>query len=410
MLESIYASPKSRERFGRCWLRDIIDEYLAHLNSHGYSQGTSRNKGYVLLRFAEFVEAHGRQTTRDLADWVRPFLASCPPPQYVGVKGTLSLFLRYLRDKGVLPEEGPFPPDCPFRKTLIEYANYLDEHRNYSDAHTDQIRKHCQCFFRYVHDSGTGRLRNMTPDLIQRFLVTDAQGYSRKTISKRCEILRALLSYLHSTGKTRQDLSSIVVGPRIYRNESCPRFLTRQEVKSVLGAVDQSTGVGKRDYAILLLLSTYGLRGIEARRLCLEDIAWREDKIFIRGRKAGNHCAYPLSEHVGQAILSYLHSSRPKNGYRQVFLSHLAPHAPLTGSGLMEVLRKHIRLAGLEGKPFGTHTLRYSCAQYLLEGDFPLKAIGDYLGHRRLGSTRGYLKIDIPHLREVARNSGEDLL
>ena len=74
------------------------------------------------------------------------------------------------------------------------------------------------------------------------------------------------------------------------------------------------------------------------------------------------------------------------------------------------MLRKHIQLAGLEGKPFGTHTLRYSCAQHLLEGDFPLKTIGDYLGHRRLGSTQGYLKIDIPHLREVALNSGEELL
>lgn len=410
MLESLYTSSKTRERFGRCWLRDTIDEYLVHLNVHGYSPLTSREKGYVLIRFAEYVEEHGKRRTRDLANWVKPFLESCKPSRYVKLNGTLNDFQRYLQDRGVLPQENPFPGDCPFRKTLIEYGDFLDKRRSYSVIYTDQIRKHCQRFFRYVHSSGTRRLRNMTPEVVQRFLTADAQGYSRRTISKKCGILRALLSYLHSTGKTRQNLSVVVFSPRVYRNESVPRFLTRQEVESVLAAVDQSTDVGKRDYAILLLLSTYGLRGIEALQLCLEDIAWRDEKIFIRRRKAGNHCAYPLSKPVGQAVLSYLHFGRPKNRYRQVFLSHLAPHAPLSASGLMSVLRKHIHLAGLEGKPFGTHTLRYSCAQHLLEGDFPLKTISDYLGHRRLGSTQAYLKIDIPHLREVAVNSGEDLL
>jgi site-specific recombinase XerD len=178
----------------------------------------------------------------------------------------------------------------------------------------------------------------------------------------------------------------------------------------VLSSIDRRTAIGKRNYAVIIVQVTYGLRGTEVVQLKLDDINWRKNAIYIRSRKSGNSCVYPLSISVGEAILSYLRHSRPRNSHRHVFLSHLAPHAPIGSAAIQQILKKALRQTGLDANRVGAHTLRYSCAQHLFEKGFSIKTIGDYLGHRSLSSTQRYVKIDITHLREVAMNDGENLL
>jgi site-specific recombinase XerD len=143
----------------------------------------------------------------------------------------------------------------------------------------------------------------------------------------------------------------------------------------------------------------------------LEDIDWRSQKIYIRGRKAGNHSVYPLTPSVANAIVTYLKESRhPNSKHRKLFLNHVAPFRPITTVVVRQVVQKYLRLTGLDPEGRGAHVLRHSCAQRLLEEEFSIKVIGDYLGHRSLDTTQRYIKIDIKHLREVALNDGEDLL
>ena len=97
----------------------------------------------------------------------------------------------------------------------------------------------------------------------------------------------------------------------------------------MLSVVDRTTRVGRRDYAMILLLATYGLRGIEVIRLTLDDIDWRKSGLRIAGRKAGNTTFYPLTAEVGEAILVYLRNGRPCSSLRQLFLSVKAPFLPL---------------------------------------------------------------------------------
>lgn len=156
----------------------------------------------------------------------------------------------------------------------------------------------------------------------------------------------------------------------------------------------------------MLLLATYGLRGIEVSQLRLSDIEWNCDKINIRNRKAGNRSVYPLVSLVGNAILAYL-KIRPNCCHRQLFVTVRAPYKPMCTTTLIGVIKKYLRLVGLDRKGAGTHIFRYSCAQRLFEVDSPLKLIGDYLGHRDLYTTRRYIKIDISHLREVTLKIGE---
>ena len=162
---------------------------------------------------------------------------------------------------------------------------------------------------------------------------------------------------------------------------------------------------------MLLLLAIYGLRGIEVRRLRLDDIDWRQQQLHIRRRKAGNSTTYPLDSAVGEAIVAYLRNERPDSPHRQVFLSSLPPFAPLlTTAPLSRTVRTCLAAAGIRVERAGTHTFRYSCAQRLMEQQVPLKTIGDFLGHLDPDSTHRYLKIALRQLRDIALGDGEDVL
>jgi integrase len=153
------------------------------------------------------------------------------------------------------------------------------------------------------------------------------------------------------------------------------------------------------------------MRGIEVRRLRLDDIDWRQQQLHIRRRKAGNSTTYPLEPAVGEAIVDYLRNERPISPFREVFLSRMPPFAPLlTTAALSRTVRMYLAAAGIRVERPGTHTFRYSCAQRLLEQKMPLKVIGDFLGHQDPDSTQRYLKIALEQLRDIALGDGEDLL
>ncbi len=159
----------------------------------------------------------------------------------------------------------------------------------------------------------------------------------------------------------------------------------------MLAGVDRRSACGKRDYAMLLLLSTYGLRACEVASLTLDDIDWRKERLRIRDRKAGNTTTYPLSSVAGAALIDYIKNARPTTSHRQVFLRTTAPLDPV-GSAAVTCRAAHfIRQAGISVARPGSHTLRHACVQRLVNADFPLKHIGDYIGHRNSASN---------HLRE----------
>lgn len=411
MFESIYTSARKLEEVRQCWLHDPIERYLDHRASQGYSTHTIQNEAYLLLRFASFVQGQGSTQVQDIPNWVESFA-----DRYTNahrrqvVRTSMHQLIRYLTAEGLIPAAKPHAPAPRFFKYVSMYERFLSEQRGLSDGNIEEVKRYCAKFLKWIHDQGITKIRSMNRSAVSRFIICEAQHYGRQTMIRYCSILRGFLSYLYACGKLRADFSAVVVTPKTYKHERCPRFFTKEEAKAILSSVDRETAVGRRDRAILMLLSTYGLRGIEVARLCLEDINWRTDTIYIRMRKAGNHSTYPLTSSVGDAILTYIEKDRPGTRHRQLFLSCRAPYGPIQTTAVRHIVKKHLRLAGLASKGAGAHTFRYSCAQRLFEEDFSIKVIGDYLGHRDLGTTQRYVKIDVTHLRQVAINSGEKLL
>lgn len=155
---------------------------------------------------------------------------------------------------------------------------------------------------------------------------------------------------------------------------------------------------------------TYGLRAREIAALTLEDINWRSERLEVSERKNGHSTAYPLSTIVGEAILDYLQHGRPKTSDRHLFFQGLAPHKPITFDSVSKRASYYIRKAGIPVNRPGSHTLRHTCVQRLVEAEFPLKTIGDYVGHRSVKSTEIYAKVAIEALREIGAGIGEDIL
>jgi integrase/recombinase XerD len=178
----------------------------------------------------------------------------------------------------------------------------------------------------------------------------------------------------------------------------------------MLDTVDRRTVVGRRDYAMLLLLVTYGLRAREVAALTLDDVDWRHDRLRVPERKAGHSTAYPLSPLVGQAILAYLKTGRPTTSSRRIFFRTLAPCEPITHSAVSCRAAHYLRQAGIIVPRPGSHTLRHTCVQRLVDAGWPLKPIGDYVGHRSPSSTEIYSKVAVEALRDVAYGDKEEVI
>jgi integrase len=197
--------------------------------------------------------------------------------------------------------------------------------------------------------------------------------------------------------------------PQTFRLADVPRAITWDEVRRMLAAVDRRTVRGRRDYAILLLLVTYGLRAHEVAKLTLDDIDWKRERLQVPERKAGHWTVYPLASVIAEALIDYLKRDRPQTTDRHLFFRVLAPRLPISHATVSSSAADYLRKAGIKVHRAGSHTLRHTCVQRLIDAEFPLKTIGDYVGHGSADSTKIYSKIQIAALREVAMGDGEAL-
>jgi integrase/recombinase XerD len=413
MLNWLSSFPKTSKRLECSPLKEYLIPYLAHLTEQRYPPKTMQKYAGQLLTFGEFL---GRQDGLDATQFspsLETFLTELKSrlPSAAQMKPTLNSFLRHLKQTGVIPPNKLSGPANPHTELVEAYCVFLRTLRALKDRTIRKIKCNCRCFMAFLATEGEMDLYSLQPEVIHRFLISRGQQCCRISLSTECTSLRGYLSYLHRCGAIALNLSSVVVGPRVYQHDRCPRFLTRAQIDAVLAVIDRTTLVGRRDYAMMMLLTAYGLRGAEVVHLRLENIDWRNKRLHIRGRKSGNNTTYPLATSVDDAIVEYLQKGRPASSHREVFLSVIAPFRPLlSGFALATNIAKYLQQVGIAVDRPGTHLFRYSCAQRLFEEGMSLKFIGDYLGHADLQSTLRYTKIAFDQLREVALGDAEDLL
>lgn len=192
--------------------------------------------------------------------------------------------------------------------------------------------------------------------------------------------------------------------PIIRANENPHRTLPWQDIKRILSAVDRRSACGKRDYALLLLMATYGLGSGEIIHLILDDIDWRAGILHVVRPKTGSEIFLPLLPAVSKAIASYLRHGRPVHtNSRHLFITMRAPYKQLACAvTIRHILHTHAKHAGLNTDHLGTHLFRHTHACRQVEMGTNPKVISDILGHKDPESTSAYIRVALERLRDLA--------
>jgi len=296
----------------------------------------------------------------------------------------------------------------PFEAEVPGFAGYLSDERGLKLASIQHYAHYLSGLHRFI-ERAHASVASLSPALLAAFIVDHCAGLSRTSRRDLCGTLRVLLRYCHREGIVDRDLSDVVQPPQAYRLADLPRAITWDEVRRMLNCVDRRAALGRRDYAMLLLLVTYGLRAHEVAGLILDDLDWQHERLNIPQRKAGHWSAYPMASVVAEAIIDYLKNGRPQTADRHVFFRSMAPCRPITSAAVSSAAVRYLQRAGVQVHRAGAHTLRHTCVQRLVDAEFSLKTIGDYVGHRSMQSTKIYTKVNIAALRDVAMGNGEAL-
>lgn len=419
MFEDYFVKPATVDRLRGSWIATEMEAYLAWLVDEGYTPKSIWRRVPIVYAFGEFAREQGAAVVADLAVHVEAFVADrvarhaertrSDRPMAKEVRGPVEQMLSV-----VLPgfeRTGRRHHPQPFADVLPGFFEHLVDERGLRPASLRHYRHHLDGFEAYLSRIGVRGISELSPTILSAFIVErSAAGLAKSTVRDTAGVLRVFLRYAHREGALAADLSDVVEWPQLYRLSNIPRSISWEEVNRTLAGVDRRTEAGRRDYAILLLLVTYGLRGREVAALTLDDIDWKRERLAIPERKAGHSTAFPLSVVVGEALVDYLRHGRPASPDRHVFFRAVAPRRPIGPAAVSSLARHYLLKAGVEVPRPGSHTLRHSAVQRLVDADFDLKTIGDFVGHRTARSTEVYAKVAVEALREVALGDGEAVL
>jgi integrase/recombinase XerD len=284
---------------------------------------------------------------------------------------------------------------------LSDYAGYRTAHNGTAET---TLRKDLDTARRFLlHLRGRRRpLKGIGLRDIDAFVQAVAARVSTSTVADTCSSLRAFLRFLQMSGRLNSDLASGVMAPRFRASARPPRTLPWCDVKRILRAVRTSDHTGRRDFAMLLLLTTYGLGAAEILALRLEDLDWRAGVLRARRPKTKVDIELPLLPAVARALAAYLRWERPPaDGIQKVFLSRQMPYAPITGGAIRHRIRLYAKRAGVSAKVLGSHIFRHSHASRQIDAGANLKVVSEILGHRSSSSTSVYVRVALRRLRGV---------
>ena len=289
----------------------------------------------------------------------------------------------------------------PLEQIEADFEHHLLQERGLSRVSVIRHRPTLQRFLReHCFDDGAS-LSKLTGADITHFVVRHAHDQSPRSAQSMCWTLRAFLRYLLYQGQIAVDLTTAVPSVRTWKFATLPDHLSPDQVQQVLNRCDRGSKIGKRDFAVLLLLARLGLRANEVAMLVLDDVDWHTGRLTIRG-KGRQRASLPLLSEVGTALADYLKHGRPPTDSRQVFVRSLAPHTGFaSSSGISMIATSALTRAGLALRRKGAHIFRHSLATHMLRAGASLSEIGQVLRHSDHDTTRIYAKVDINALSKL---------
>jgi len=410
-VEQVFECPRTLRRLRSGPLGKLLEGFCNWLLEHGFSRWTIRKHLFNVSHLNEYLSGPSSGvlesvSSTDVEGFFKAYPLRCrnhgaPEKHLRRVRYSVNRFLHYLRDSGLM---GPLLRQEIYQPLLDSYLTWMRDYQHASEG-TLEVRSHSIAqFLQWLGTEATpdGLLR-LTSERIEGFFISYAQGMGRSARRSMQSALRTFLRFCLHQGSIDRPLDLAVPTLRTYKLATVPRGLSDSEAQRILRCINHSNHVGRRDYAIVQLLYTYGVRGGQVRMLQLEDIDWVHNQILFKASKGGKDSRLPLTREVGESLLDYLQHSRPPSSSPQVFLTCRAPYHPLPySSSLSSIVERHIRAAGVDSPNKGAHAFRHGFATRMLHQGHSLKAIADVLGHRHLSTTFIYTKVEFNALKHVA--------
>lgn len=294
------------------------------------------------------------------------------------------------------------PPPTRWSALIHAFGEYRRSHRGVAVTTFVRDQKLAKEFISALQVRGR-TISTMRVIDLDHFVDTLSARLARRTTASLCSSLRGFLRFLRATGRIPWNPAACVVAPRYRTDEHPPRALPWESVRSILREIPRDQRLGRRDFAMMLLMATYGLGAGEVVRLRLDDIDWCAGILRARRAKTAVSIELPLLPAVARALAEYVRKSRPRGFQaREIFLTGCLPHRSLTTSVLRHQVRKYAERAGVASVPLGTHVFRHSHATRQIDAGVSAKIVGDILGHRRPSSTSVYVRVALRRLRTVA--------
>jgi len=292
-----------------------------------------------------------------------------------------------------------------FRRSMENYVNYSIVVKRLSQRHIHKTEVLTKDLILYLDTVGVHCFENIKAEHVSGF-VASLVGYAPATVAGKISILRMLFQYLYLNECISFPLAEGLPKVFNFARTTLPAVWSSEEIEKILKAVDRGNPCGKRDYAMILLIARLGLRIGNVRDLKLSDINWNTNQIQIIQNKTNEPLTLPLMEDVGWAIIDYLKNGRPVTNCSNVFVRHQAPFMPFSSNNnLHGMIAKIISKAGIAPEKrarVGMHSLRHSLASELMKNNVEINVISDILGHCDPETTRHYLRVDLPALRQCA--------
>lgn len=389
---------------GKMLLPDLITSFFEKIVDKGYSDLYTYTLKLVAGKLQRYAQGIGEEyMTPELASaFLRELYADVTiyTKRHVGHLATLLL---QFEKTGGIPQNRLKSSVFPVELSPA-FEGYLESQRErLREVSLGNYRYLLVQTAKYLSNVGVQDISAVTQDVIVHY-TSSLSRYSGKSANMVLHLFSEVLKYAFKQGMTEVDASQWCMKVRYYDGEKIPSTFTKEEIERTLLAIDRSTSLGKRDYAMLMLVSRTGLRCSDVTNLKFENIRFDTDSIDITQSKTGKMLALPMTEEIGLALIDYLKNGRPDSDSKHIFLQISAPHAPVKGP-LNAQVGKYMAYAGIENyaeRNPGYQALRHSLASNMLKNNTSLYQIKEYLGHESTDTTMRYIKIDHAALRQCA--------
>ena len=243
-------------------------------------------------------------------------------------------------------------------------------------------------------------IENITLNKLCRHNIINFLSSIRNTRSYVTTPIKKFLKYIFESKFVEQDFSDLLSNFKSHDKEKIPSYYDKDEIAKIENAIKRESGIGKRNYAMILLGTRLGLRESDIVNLKFSDIDWENSLLKLTQIKSDRKIELPLTADVGNAIIDYIKNGRPSSKLKTIFLTARHPLRPLDASAYGCMVSRTITSAGIDVKNrhHSSHSLRHSLATNLMENGIGLPVISEVLGHSSTDSTMFYLSVDIMNL------------